>query len=274
MKKLVIVSDWADDSLTCAEVELTIEGYLKEETKPDILFVSSTPSTVHTAYLINQITHDEERYSRPLETVIFQNTDPRLFAKNNLEKAKGAEPLILRLKSGLYLCGPNAGYSFSMIKNKIDEVYIYKGINQEGQFHSRDLYSRISAHLLDGMEDELDLEEISPAIIPELDKFYIGHIDNFGNIKTTMVKEDLKGKYEKGETVKIKINNVSRPAKYVDNLFAGELGELVIYPGSSGNIDNSFLEITAWQHFGNESSKTGKYFFPGCRPGMEIEIDS
>lgn len=274
MKKLVIVADWADDSLTCAEVELTIEGYLKNKSKPDILFVSSTPSTVHTSFLVNQIVYDEERYSRPLETIIFQNTDPRLFAKSGLTKARGAEPLILRLKSGLYICGPNAGFDFSLVKDKIDEAYIYKGINNEGQFHSRDLYSRISAHLMDEMEDELDLEEVSSDLIPQLDKFYIGHIDNFGNIKSTITSEKLKGRFEKGEMVKIKINNIVQQAKYVDNLFGGELGELVIYPGSSGNLDSPFLEITAWQHFGNESSKTGVHFFNGCKPGTEIEIES
>ena len=51
---------------------------------------------------------------------------------------------------------------------------------------------------MDYLGDELELEEISANIIPELDQFYIGHIDNFGNIKTTIVEEDFKGKYEYG----------------------------------------------------------------------------
>ncbi len=272
MKKLVIVADLADDTLTCAEVELAIEGYLKNETKPDIIFVSSTPSTIHTSFLLNQLVIVEERFSRPLETVIFQNTDPRLFADNNLKQAKGAEPLIIRLKSGIYLCGPNAGYDFSLIKDKIDEVFKYKGLNEEGQFHTRDLYSRICAHLMDEMEDELDLEETSTNIIPELKGFHIGHLDNFGNIKTTIKKQSLKGKYEIGELVKIKINNIVQKAKYVDNLFAGKVGELVIYPGSSGEINDKFLEITAWQHFGEESAKTGRHFFNDPKPGMTVEI--
>ncbi|MCL4364187.1 SAM-dependent chlorinase/fluorinase [Patescibacteria group bacterium] len=272
MKKLVVIADLAEDSLTCAEVELAIEGFLKEERKPDIIFVSSTPSTIHTSFLLNQLVLVEERFSRPLETVIFQNTDPRLFAKNNLQRAKGAEPLIIRLKSGLYICGPNAGYDFSLIKNKIDEVFQYKGLNEEGQFHTRDLYSRICAHLIDEMEDELDLEETSTNLIPDLRGFYIGHIDNFGNIKTTIRKEDFKGKIERNDQVEIKINGVVNKARYVDNLFGGSVGELVIYPGSSGEMDNRFLEITAWQHFGTESSKTGRHFFPGCLPGMEIFV--
>ena len=125
-----------------------------------------------------------------------------------MKKRRGAKPVIMRLKSGIYLLGPNSGYDFSMIKSRIEELYVYRGLNEKGQFHSRDLFSRISAHLMDYLEDELELEEISTNIIPELDEFYIGHIDNFGNIKTTIVEEDFKGKYEYGEVVGLKINQI------------------------------------------------------------------
>lgn len=272
MKNLVVVADWADDSLTCAEIGLAVEGFLKSEKKPNLYFITSTPSTIHTGFLVNQVITTTERYGHPLETVIFQNTDPRLFSNEKLEKAKGADPLIIKLKSGIYLTGPNAGYNFSFIKNKIDEVFIYKDVNEEGQFHSRDLYSRISAHLMEGLEDEMAMEQTSSNIISELDKYYVAHIDNFGNIKTTIKKEVLKGKYEYGDFVRVKIGNIENKAKFVDNLFGGVLGELVIYPGSSGVVDNPFLEISSWQHFDEEKPKTGKNFFNSPRPGLEINL--
>ena len=59
----------------------------------------------------------------------------------------------------MYILGPNAGYNFSFIKDKIDEVFAYQGVNEEGQFHSRDLYARISAHLMEGFEDEMEMDE-------------------------------------------------------------------------------------------------------------------
>ena len=267
-----MVADWASDSLTCTEVGLAVEGFLKSEEKPNFYFVASTPSTIHTGFLISQVITTEERYGHPSETVIFQNTDPRLFSKEKLEKAKGADPLIIKLKSGIYLTGPNAGYDFSFIKDKIDELFIYRDVNEEGQFHSRDLYARISAHLMEDLEDEMEMEEISSNIIPEIDKYYIAHIDNFGNMKTTIKKEVLKGKYEYGDLVKIKIGKTENNAKFADSLFGGSLGELVIYPGSSGPVDDRFLEISAWQHFDEEKPKTGKDFFSNPKPGMEIEL--
>jgi S-adenosylmethionine hydrolase len=272
MKKLTVVSDWVDDSLTCAEFSSAVLGFLSESKNAQITFVSSTPSTIHTSFLINQIVEVEERFGRPLETVIFQNTDPRLQSKTKLEKAQGAKFLVIRLKSGLYLCGPNAGYDFSMVKERIDEVFEYKDFDKGSQFRSRDLYSRVCAHLMEAMEDELDLEEVLVDVIPDLKGFYIGHIDNFGNIKTTITHEDLKGKLEYGEYIKIKIGKVIKKVRYVDNLFGGEVGELVIYPGSSGKKDNPYLEISVWRHFDEEKPTTGKDEFLNPKVGEKIEL--
>jgi|SRR3989339_172444 len=270
MKKLIVVADLAFDSLSCVEIKIAVEGFLKDSSAANISFVGSTPSTIHTGFLVNQLVEDVERYGRPIETVIFQNTDPRLHSTESIDKAAGAKPVIIRLKSGLHLLGPNSGYDFSMIKSKIEELYIYKGLNEKGQFHSRDLFSRLSAHLMDYMEDELELEEISTNIIPELDQFYIGHIDNFGNIKTTIIEEDFKGKYKYGEIVELKINQTVKKAKYVPNLFGDVPGELVIYPGSSGKKDNRFLEISIWRYFTEDKPTTGVDEFNSPKVGCEI----
>jgi len=272
MKKLIVVADLAFDALSRAEIKIAVEGFLKDSNTSNISFVGSTPSTIHTGFLVNQLVEDVERYGRPLETVIFQNTDPRLHSTQSIEKAEGAKPVIIRLKSGVHLLGPNSGYDFSMIKNRIDELFIYKGLNEKGQFHSRDLFSRLSAHLMDYMEDELELEEINTNIIPELNQFYIGHIDNFGNIKTTIVEEDFKGKYEYGEIVSIKINQIVKKAKYVPNLFGDVLGTLVVYPGSSGKKDNRFLEISIWRHFTEDKPTTGVDEFNSPKIGSVIDF--
>lgn len=264
MKKLIVLADWAGDSLSCQEFRCVVEGYLKNPQMGNINFVISTSSTVHTAFLLSQLVETEERYGRPQETVMIQNTDPRI------KSAKGSEFVILQLVSGIFICGPNTRYNYSIIKPKINEIYLYRGLNDGSQFRSRDLYSRVCAHLMDEMEDEMELEETHTDIIPELRGYYIGHIDNFGNIKTTIKKEDLKGKYEFGDRIKISINKVVKEALFVDNLFGATVGELVIYPGSSGPKDNPYLEITIWRHFTEENPTTGIYAFDNPRPGAEI----
>ena len=272
MKKLIIIADWAEDTLARQEVRSAVEGYLKNHNGGNISFIYSTPSSIHTAFLVKQIVEIEERFGKPLETVIFQNTDPRLHSDHALKKAEGAKPLILRLKSGLYITGPNASYNFSLVKNRIEEVFEYAGLTIQGQFHSRDLYARIAAHLMDEQEDEMDLEEVSSTLIPELSGLYIGHIDNFGNIKTLIKHSYLKGKYEYGEQIDITINGIHKKVRYVESLFGSEPGELVIYPGSAGSNDDRYLEISIWRHFTEDKPTTGLHEFNFPKPGNPIVL--
>ena len=264
MKKLIILADWAHDTLTVQEMRSAVEGFVKDPAGINITAVASTPSTIHTAFLKDQIIRTEEQYGRPLETVIFQNTNPKIQTKEGVEESHGADFIIARLKSGIYVCGPNAGYNFSLIRNKIDELYHYEGLDKGSElFRARDLYSRVCAHLMDAMEDELDLEETHLNIIPELRGFYVGHVDNFGNIKTTLTVEDLKGKVEHGEDLEVTINKVRKRVTYVNTMFDGDVGKLVMYAGSSGQKDNPYIEIT-----------TGQHAFNNAQPGMEIKIHS
>ncbi len=272
MKKLIVVADWASDSMNFQEFISAVEGFLKDPKDININFVTSDPSTIHTGFVLAQVILTEERLGHPAETVIFQNTDTRLNVKENAEAAQGAEFLIIRLKSGLYVCGPNAGYDFSFIKSKIDEVFRYEGLDKGSQFRSRDLYARVSAHLMDSLEDEMELEEVSSNTIPSIQGYFIGHIDNHGNIKTTMSLADLREHHEYGEEIVVKINRVEKKAKFVKNLFGGSPGELVIYPGSSGPMENPYLEVSIWRYFTEDNPTTGVDVFNHPRPGMKIEI--
>jgi len=272
MKKLIVVADWAGDSLTSQEVRTAVEGFAKKPTDVRISFVYSTPSTINTSFILSQLVKTEERFGRPGETIFFQNTDPRIQTKESIEQAQGAEFIILRLKSGIYVCGPNAGYDFSLLKPSVEYVYRYPELDKGSQFRSRDFYSRICAHLMDEMEDELDLEEQPSNCIPELRGFFIGHIDNYGNIKTTITHEEMKGKHELGETVQIEINEIKKQAIYVSSLFVGKPGQLVIYPGSSGEKENPCMEISVWRHFTEKDTSTGVHAFNHPLPGMEIEL--
>jgi S-adenosylmethionine hydrolase len=125
---------------------------------------------------------------------------------------------------------------------------------------------------MDYMQDEMDIEEISSNIIPELEGYHIGHIDGHGNIKTTITHEYFKEKYRYGDEIRVKINGVEQRVKYVSNLFGGTKDELVIYPGSSGPKDNRYLEITKWSHFTGKDIFTGSHAFNNPTPGQQIII--
>lgn len=272
MKKLIIIGDYGSDTLVQQELRSAVEGFVASDKLPLVTFVDSTSSTIHTAFLLSQVVQTEERYGRPQNTVIFVNTDPRLQSKTGVEQGQGADFIVMKLISGIYICGPNAGYCFSMIKKKLSECYLYQQLNKGSQFRSRDLYMRVSALLLTNKQDQMELGENLTSLIPELTDFYIGHIDNYGNIKTTIPHSFMKGKYSLEEEVPVEINGVKKKAEYVSNLFGGTPGELVIYPGSSGLPDDPFLEVSVWRHFTEKEQTTGLHAFKNPLPGSMITL--
>ncbi len=272
MKKLIVIADYGNDSLATQEIKSSVEGFVKDSKSINISFVSSRLSTINTAFLLSQLVLTENRYGQPQETVFFVNTDPRIQTKKKVPQAKGAKGVIIRLKSGIYIIGPNAGYCFSLIKEFIQEIYYYSGLEKGSQFRSRDNYPRIIAHLMDYMEDELDLEPTDPGIIPNLREKCILHIDNYNNIKTNYTHQDLKGKFSYGDEIKVTINKTTKKAKYVDNLFGAEPGVLVIYPGSSGHRDNPFVEITIRKTFDKNDLSASKDIFNNAQPEDKVEI--
>lgn len=274
MKKIIVISDQAADALNTQEFLTAIEGYSKVPKDVRLTFVASSPSTIHTGFLLSQLTYTEERLGRPNETLIFLHTDPRLQADHTVDVAKGAQFLIARLASGVYICGPNAGNVFSFVKPQIEELFEYSGMEDTSQLRSRDTLSRVVAHLADYMEDELQLQETHIHLISDIEKglWYIGHIDNFGTLKITMTSDDLKGSHSFGDNIKISIGHLTRDAKYVEYMFAGHPGELVIFPGSTGRTDNPNLEISVWRHFEKGDHHNGAHAFDYPRPGEIVKI--
>ncbi len=271
MRKLIAITDWASDSFTRQEFRTVIGGYLKDPTNPNIHFINSTPSSINTTFLASQIIDLEERYAKPLETVIFVSADPRIETGQE-GKSTRSDFIVVRLKSGILMCGANAGYSFSFIKEKADEIFIYNNLDETNQYRDKDLYPRLVAHLMDEMEDELGLEELSANSIPSLEGYHIGHIDNFGNIKTTIPRSALTGKIEYGETADVEINKVHKKVLFIKNLFESEPGKLILYPGPLGRVDDPYLEISVRRNFNEDNPTTGIHEFNNPRPGMEIKI--
>lgn len=240
-------------------------GYLKDSSNPNIHFVNSTPSSINAAFLASQLVSLEEKYAKPLVTVVFISADPRVGTKRS-------DFVVLRLKSGIMVCGANAKYSFSFLKHKADEIFIYNNVDETNQYRDKDLYPRVVAHLMDEMEDELGLEELSSNAIPEVLGYYVGHLDNFGNIKTTIPRSALTGKYEYGETLTIELNTIKKKVLYVNNLFESESGKLVLYPGPLGDANDPYLEISVRRNFSEDNPTTGIYEFNNPRAGMEIKL--
>jgi len=243
MKNLTVVADWANDDLAKKEFTSSLLGEILEQGQLRIDFVASYHSSIHTAFLTQQIVQTEERLGIPDRNVIFLNTDTREHTDDKINRAEGSPFVIAILYSKLIVCGPNAGYSLSLIKDQIQQFFIYKGIEKGSQFRSRDLFPKVIAQLLMEKQDMLEIDELELSGIPDLTGFFVGHVDNYGNIKTTIPSSVLQSKLH-GDLVKITIGNVTREVFYTHNLFGEKQGILVIASGSSGKENDRFLELS------------------------------
>lgn len=107
----------------------------------------------------------------------------------------------------------------------------------DSQFRSFDFLPRLTAWVLEGRDlpcQKYDLDEI-----PDMPKA-VWFIDNFGNTKTTLLKEDL-GSLSKNVEVKIGDNVHTLPV--FDKLKDVPTDSLALITGSSGQGHQRFLEI-------------------------------
>lgn len=268
MKDLTVIADWGKDDLSKKEFSSALLGELAQHIHPEIDFVASFHSSIHTAFLTQQVVQTEERLGKPDENVLFLNTDTREHTGEKIISAEGSLFVVAILYSKLIVCGPNAGYSLSLIKDKIQQLFVYKGIEKGSQFRSRDLFPKVIAQLLMEKQDDLGLDELELGSIPDLVGFFVGHVDNYGNIKTTIPSGVLKGKLH-GDLIKVTIGNITREAFYTHNLFGEMQGVLVIAPGSSGKENDRFLELSV--RIG-PNYKSASEHFNNPKPGTEIRI--
>jgi S-adenosylmethionine hydrolase len=255
MKKLTVIADWAADQLLTNELRTVITGFTNHPDSNHIYFVPTNHTTIHGAYILSQLIEREERNGRPLESVFFMGTNKSSSTFN-----------VIRLFSGIYICGMNAELNFSMIKPKIEEIYEYKA---EGNANKNELYLRVAAHLVEAQEDALDLEEIPSSVIPEIEDAYVGHIDSFNNLKTTMKLSSLKGAYEIGDSISVTIHDKAQAARFVQTMREANENEMAITGSLIGDPNDPYLQI------GMKSKKSSIHdIFGIVSPGDKIHINT
>jgi hypothetical protein len=273
MKKLFVVTDWANDPLMFPQFYTAVEGRVKDpSTRPTIIPVGVSSSPLQASYIARQIIQIENKYGRPDETLILMESASHSHVNAPSETGASAPFYILRLESGMHVMGTNAGFTFSLLKDLLGEVLTYQGIDAKVPFGARDEYARMCAYLMDYMEDELEFDEVHTNVIPELDAPYIGHVDAFGNIQTTIVAEDLKGRAEYKQSIGVKIKGRQHDALFLPNRYASNKGALVLSPSAVGHPDNPYLELSVWSDNPSDLTKSACAQYNHPHPGDKIEV--
>ncbi|MEK7510507.1 MAG: hypothetical protein AAB567_03080 [Patescibacteria group bacterium] len=270
MKSLVFICDYGEDSLATGEVLAAIQ---KNARAPFPVFVlAARPlNTIHTGFLLDQMQRNLEREMAD-SIVFFLNTDPRTHTKEPILQGNGAPLFAAKLANGALVLSPNAGHCLSFVKDKISSLRIISLPEAKTQFRSRDLFSSFVAKALLGELEESAGSPVSLEEIPGLPKEpFIVHIDNYGNIKISYsLAEKERDRIQWGDKVKVRMGEREAEAQAAPSIFAVPPGTLAFAPGSSGDPQNPYFELSL--RFQGTLRQSAAKVFGWPEPGDNIEI--
>jgi len=238
MKNLIVIADWVKDDLYKSEFLTALSGHIPSNSGLNISFVSSSKSDIHHAFLLHQIAYTTDRLGAAHETVILMGSDLRSSFANSPSPF-----VVLKLQSGIFVLGQNTGKVFSMIRDELEEAFVYSPIDLDKSYIARDVYPRICSVFMNARQQELDLDEIHMNQIAPMMEYYIGHITNDGLFLTTMTNQDLKGKFTFGDKIHFIVGTENILVKYVENIENEDQDASLFYSGSSGDITDPYLEL-------------------------------
>lgn len=218
-------------------------------------------STIATGFWIAQLALND-----PFSQMgIFSNTAPRKDTPEKRDNNEGEKLMYAVLDNNIPVIAVNAGFCFSFIRKHIKKFYEVNIENKGSQFRSRDYYPKAVMGIMLGKKEYIG-KELSTAIIPAAPKNRIAFIDGYGNLKTTTRVSDLPGDLKPGDKIKIRILRDIRVAIFSDGTFSVREGELSFAPGSSGLLDDRYMEVLL-------RGDSAYRFFGQPQPGTEFSFD-
>ena len=185
-------------------------------------------------------------------------------------KPEGEEIYALRLKSGVWVVGPNAGYNFFFLRSHIAESYLVVDTSSGSRtiFRSEKVMVPVLAKVLGARENpHLLIESKELPIVPVEQGVFVAGWDSHGNIYLALTQPDHSWIPALGENRAFHIGaNIAR-LRHVDGLFAGNNDELILTAGSLKQINGQPVYYIAVVG-GNAHSSLGN---PPVGTRVEIE---
>ncbi|TVQ24368.1 MAG: hypothetical protein EA383_11500 [Spirochaetaceae bacterium] len=263
MKRLLhVIADYAPMSQEFGEI---LQRIWTQNWDLDLEIIpTSIPSldTIGTGYLAYQLGLGEN----PPGTVLYINTAPRKERKTAMNNNAGERLVWARLSNEVELVAVNSGYSLSFLRPHIEELRAVEVSHSGSQFRSRDFFPPVVSDILHGRHDARLREPMDLSVISDYPEDAVMWTDGFGNIKTTLRRDETMdtGRFVEGAKVHVAISGMRAAALVTGGSFSVDEGELALSVGSSGH-DNPFLEI-----FLRGGSAADLFGHP--RPGARVEI--
>ncbi len=195
-------------------------------------------STIETGFWLAQ----EGLHSEHKDLVIFSNTAPR---GDVTWKGEDGQYFVCGiLDNGIPIFAVHAGYNLSFVKNRLKGLWQVKVPNIGTQFRSRDYYPETAMAILMGDYTKIG-QEIDLGKIADIPAFKLASVDGYGNLKTTILKSQLKDSVLKAKILRVTVNGYSHLVinSLTDNPIKTNSYDLCLVQGSSGGKVSNFLEI-------------------------------
>lgn len=149
-------------------------------------------------------------------------------------KSEGEEIYALRLQSGVWVVGPNAGANFYFLRDQIAASFLVTDTsNQYTPFRSMEVMVPALAHVL-GVRQNPDLRiEPKELVIPPIEAgVFVADWDSHGNIYLVSTQPDMDWMPALGENRVYSLGTKTARLRHVDGIFASCTGEQTLTRGS------------------------------------------
>ena len=207
-------------------------------------FETGSMNTLHTGFITAAhalSTIDHFGPLRPGEHIgILDNAAPRHGTENGKalrgehRKNDGEEIYALLLDNGVWVVGPNAGYNFFFLKNRVKESYLVTDTSgRQTPFRSMEVMIPALAKMFEiGDASHLELTsrplpryEAEPGV-------FVADRDSHGNLYLVSTGDDESWIPPLGESRTYRIGQKIARLRHVDGIFAGKTGEQTLTTGS------------------------------------------
>ncbi len=242
MKGLVhVIADYSPGDLAFAEMISALTKHLPENYDTWGTSVASF-DTIALGFEVAQLGLQDPAI-RPEKTLIYGNCAPRKDGGEPRARNEGEVIVYGLLSNGVPILVVNSGYSLSFVRDEIKELWTIDIDTGGSQFRSRDVFPLLVGQIARGDRSFLGTRLEPLNAIPAPPVGVIGYVDSFGNIKTTYRQGDPEvANLRTGDTIRISIHGITRPAKVATGNFNVAEAETAFGPGSSGR-DRRYFEI-------------------------------
>ncbi len=256
-----LIADYGTGDLAFAEVHQRLLLHLPGAT------VVPTPvppfDTLAAGFCVGQLALTEG----PEERLVFHNVAPREDADAPRPGNEGEELVLARLPNGTVVVGPNAGYTFSFVRDEAIELREVPIRGTGSQFRSRDFFPELIATVLSGAGHSLG-PELPISAVPSVPERVVVYVDGYGNLKTSWTDAPASS----GSSILVTVGTVTATALVSDGTFAVEQDDLSFAPGSSGWPLRSGGERSYYEILLRGGSAAARFGLPASGTPVQVEV--